>query len=94
MRNTLSFAAGILSGWGILLMLSPAALYLFIHGDTQRHLWIINGPEPFSSFGGGPYQLAMYVGLFAAGAILLATGMITAAAKRQASRSRHKAWLS
>ncbi|WP_188109204.1 hypothetical protein [Paeniglutamicibacter gangotriensis] len=93
MRNGRGFTAGILSGWGILLMLSPVALYLFIHGDSERKAWIISGPEPFSDFAGGPYQLRMYVGLFAAGVIFLAGGLIIGSLKRREASRRHSAWL-
>ncbi len=74
-------------------MASPVALYLFIHGEAERKSWIISGPEPFSDFAGGPYQLRMYVGLFAAGVILLAGGLIAGYFKRRAARRRHGAWL-
>lgn len=87
------FAAGVLVSWGILLMLGPVALYMFIHADAERYAWIIGGPEPFSNFGSGPYQLRMYVGLFAIGAVLLASGLIVGSFKGRATRKRHKAWL-
>ncbi|PQZ87361.1 hypothetical protein CQ018_18100 [Arthrobacter sp. MYb227] len=93
MSKARGIAAGVLFSWGTLLMLSPIALYLFIHGDTERHAWIIGGPEPFSNFGGGPYQLRMYVALFAIGAVLLASGLIIGSGKGRGARRRHKAWL-
>jgi hypothetical protein len=65
----------ILLGWGSLLLLAPLPLYWFIHGDTERYLWIIGGPSPFSSFGSGPFQLAMYVGLVASGSVFIAAGL-------------------
>lgn len=88
-----SITAGILLSWGAFLMASPVALYLFIHGDAERYAWIISGPEPFSNFGSGPYQLRMYVGLFALGSILLASGLIIGSGNRRSARKRHKAWL-
>ncbi|MFL4474793.1 hypothetical protein ACIPVK_12410 [Paeniglutamicibacter sp. MACA_103] len=74
-------------------MSSPIALYLFIHADAQRHAWIIAGPEPFNNFGNGPYQLRMYVGLFAVGIVFLVSGLIMGAARRRAAIRRHSAWL-
>jgi hypothetical protein len=43
-------------GTGFILVLSPIALYWFIHGDSKRYIWIINGPYPFSSFGEGHFS--------------------------------------
>lgn len=91
MRKRRGFAAGILFGWGLFLMASPVALYLFIHADIQRYAWIISGPEPFSSFGSGPYQLRMYIGLFAVGIVLLAGGLILVSGRRRAGSGRHGA---
>jgi hypothetical protein len=48
---------------GILFLISPIGLYWFIHGSYERYIWIINQPFPLSHFGGGPFQLFMYVGL-------------------------------
>ncbi len=93
MRKSRGFAAGILSGWGLLLMASPVALYLFIHADARRYAWIIAGPEPFSNFGSGPYQLRLYVGLFAVGVVFLAGGLVMGSARRRAAVRRHSAWL-
>ena len=56
---------------GIEIFLSPFILYWFIHGNYERHIWIINGPYPFSHFGGGPFQLFMSVGLFVVGIALI-----------------------
>ncbi len=55
-------------GLGLIAVVSPVFFYWFIHGDTDRYLWIINGPPPFDQFGGGPYQLwILYVLPFLAG---------------------------
>lgn len=62
---------------GVVLALSPLALYWFIHGDSDRYLWIISGPAPFSSFGSGPVQLFMYAGLIVVGLVLIAAGIIS-----------------
>ncbi|HOG62411.1 MAG TPA: hypothetical protein PK422_01585 [Sedimentibacter sp.] len=61
---------------GIEIFLSPFILYWFIHGDYERYIWIINGPFPFNCFGGGPFQMLMYVSLFIIGAILIIVSLI------------------
>jgi len=59
------------------LLVSPFLLYWFIHGDNERYLWIINGPEPFSSFGGGPFQFWIGAILFTLGfAMIFVSGII------------------
>jgi hypothetical protein len=55
---------------------SPIILYTFIHGDYERYIWIIKGPFPFNSFGGGLFQLLMYVSLFIIGVILIIISLI------------------
>lgn len=52
---------------GVYFLLSPILLYWFIHGSYERYIWIIHGPHPFSSFGGGPFQLWMFIGLMIIG---------------------------
>lgn len=44
-------------GLGLILVVSPAFFAWLIHGNSDRYLWIINGPPPFDQFGGGPFQL-------------------------------------
>ena len=61
---------------GIGICLSPIILYWFIHGNYDRYIWIINGPFPFNSFGGGPFQLLMYGGLLITGLVLIAISLI------------------
>jgi len=61
---------------GIIFILSPFFLYWFIHGDYERYIWIINGPFPFSHFGGGPAQLFMYLSLFLLGIIFLVLSFV------------------
>lgn len=61
---------------GIEICLSPIILYCFIHGNYDRYIWIINGPFPFNSFGGGPFQLLMYGGLLITGLVLIAISLI------------------
>ena len=61
---------------GIEICLSPIVLYWFIHRNYERYIWIINGQFPFNSFGGGPFQLLMYGGLFIIGLVLIAVSLI------------------
>jgi hypothetical protein len=61
------FVSDLLLGLGFTLIISPAILYWFIHGNYERYIWIINGPYPFSHFGGGPFQLFISVVLFIVG---------------------------
>ncbi len=60
-----------LLGIGLVFVISPIVGYWFIHGDYERYIWIINGPYPFSNFGGGPFQLFMFLSLFAIGVVLI-----------------------
>ncbi|PIU98541.1 hypothetical protein COS61_00810 [Candidatus Wolfebacteria bacterium CG03_land_8_20_14_0_80_40_12] len=61
---------------GAILVFSPILLYWWIHGDYNRYLWIISGPFPYSHFGGGPFQLVLYSGLFLAGVLFFAITFI------------------
>ena len=61
---------------GIGISFSPIILYWFIHGYYERYMWTINGPFPFSSFGGGPFQMLMYVSLFITGVVLIIISLI------------------
>lgn len=74
--------APFLFGAGLLLVVSPVILYWFIHGDPERYLWIISGPPPFSSFGGGPFQLYVYAGLVFSGLLLIAAGIVALRRRR------------
>ena len=65
----------LLLGIGFIFIISLAMLYWFIHGNYERYIWIINGPYPFSHFGGGPFQLFMSIGLFIIGIIFIAISM-------------------
>lgn len=65
------FISDLLLGLGFIFIISPAILYWFIHGNYERYIWILNGPYPFSHFGGGPFQLFMSVGLFVVGIALI-----------------------
>jgi hypothetical protein len=75
-RSTRGKLERLLIGVGLLLVVSPVILYWFIHGDPDRYLWTISGPAPFSSFGGGPFQLYLYGGLVIMGSLLIATVLV------------------
>ena len=66
----------ILFGVGVIFLISPFLLYQWIHGDYERYLWIISGPDPYSKFGGGPYQLIMYLSLLLTGIILIISAFL------------------
>lgn len=68
--------SAILLGWGVLLFLSPFLLYWFIHGSQERYIWLISGPPPFNSFGGGPFQIYLYVGLVLLGLVFVSAGLL------------------
>lgn len=71
----LGLLSSALLGVGFLFLASPFALYWWIHGDYERYVWIISGPPPFDSFGGGPFQALMYGGLFLIGLLLMAMAL-------------------
>jgi hypothetical protein len=56
-----------LIGVGLVALAMPFFLYWLIHGDHERYIWLISGPSPFDEFGGGPFQLFMYLGFFSTG---------------------------
>ena len=77
MKNKIiNFFISLSLGLGTVFLLSPLALNWWIHGDYNRYLWIINGPYPYSDFGGATFQLAMYVELFLLGVILIVVSLI------------------
>lgn len=63
----------ILISCGFLGLAVPFLFYLWIHGSSERYLWIINQGFPCSAMGGGPFQLFV-LGLFpwAASCLMLA----------------------
>lgn len=71
-----SFVLDLLLGIGSIFIISPAILYWFIHSNYERYIWILNGPYPFSHFGGGPFQLLMYAILFIVGIGLISISRI------------------
>jgi hypothetical protein len=66
----------VLIGLGLVLIISPIVLYWFIHGNYERYIRIINGPFPFNSLGGGPFQIFVYSGLFIIGIVFIFIGFI------------------
>ncbi len=68
--------ASIMLAIGILFLLSPIVLYWWINADYERYLWIINGPEPFSNFGSGPYQLVLYGALILVGIMFIVVARV------------------
>jgi hypothetical protein len=44
---------------GVIFLIFPFFLIWFIHGNRDRYLWIINGPNPFNQLGSGPVQLML-----------------------------------
>jgi hypothetical protein len=67
--------SAIVLGVGVLLLASPVVLYWWIHGDYSGYLWIIRGPSPYHQFGGGPFQLWMYVLLLLLGLVVTSLGI-------------------
>lgn len=59
-----------LFGLGVIFMISPFLLNWWIHDSYEQYIWIISGPDPYNKFGGGSYQLYMYLYLFLIGAII------------------------
>ena len=73
----LELVASFLLGLGCLASLSPFFFYWLIHGSDERYLWIISGPPPFDSFGGGPFQVVYLMILpFVLGAVLIGISLL------------------
>ena len=85
MKRILIILSNFIMSIGVIAVISPMILYWFIHGDYERYIWIINGPFPFSSFGGGPFQMLMYISLFITGAVLIIVSLII---KRKGTKRR------
>lgn len=66
----------ILSGLGLVFVISPIFLYWWIHGNYERYLWIINGPAPYNKFGSGPYQFFLFSGLFLLGILFFVCALM------------------
>ncbi len=67
------FLALLLFGIGLVVLSWPAILSHYLSIGEYR-LWIIQGPAPFDSMGGGPYMIAKYLIW-----IVIGFGMIIAA---------------
>lgn len=77
MRRALGeFFSSLLLGLGTILLASPFLLWWWIHGSYERYVWIISGPYPYDNLGGGPFQVMVYSGLFAAGFVLTSVALI------------------
>ena len=76
METVLKLGTSLFLGFSFIFFVSPLFLYWFIHGNSNRYVWIINGPYPFSNFGGGPYQLWMGIGLLIVGVICLVISLL------------------
>lgn len=75
LMTVVDVTSAIVLGIGVLLLASPAVLYWWIHGDYDRYLWIIRGPSPYNQFGGGPFQLWLYVLLLLLGLVGISIGI-------------------
>ena len=77
MRRALGeFFSSLVLGLGAILRASPFLLWWWIHGSCERYVWIISGPYPYGNLGGGPFQVMVYSGLFAAGFVLTSLALI------------------
>jgi hypothetical protein len=70
----LDFISSLLIGLGVIAAFSPFALYWWIHADYNRYTWIIQGPYPYSNFGGGPFQMVLGLWLTGLAVLLLSAG--------------------
>ena len=68
--------SSLLLGLGTILLASPFLLWWWTHGSYERYVWIISGPYPYDNLGGGPFQVMVYSGLFAAGFVLTSLALI------------------
>ena len=70
-RKVLEIISSLILGLGFISLTSPLLIYWFINGNYERYIWIISGPYPFNSFGSGPFQLFMFLGLLIFGILLI-----------------------
>ncbi len=82
-RAILDILSSLLLGLGLVYLASPCLLWWWIHGDYERYVWIISGPRPYDSFGGGPFQLVMYTTLFLTGLSFTVVALAVRAALRR-----------
>ncbi len=71
----LDLASIVSLGIGAFLLALPIALYWWINGNEDRKIWIINGPYPYSHFGGGPYQAWIGLVLLLSGLVVISLGL-------------------
>jgi hypothetical protein len=79
----LDLVSSAMLGIGLVSLAMPFFLYWLIHGDSDRYIWLINGPSPFDEFGSGPFQVFMYLGFFAMGTGLVSAGAALRLAPRR-----------
>jgi hypothetical protein len=87
MRIILRLLSSLALGLSLIFFISPFILYWFIHGSYERYIWIINGPYPFSLFGGGPFQLWMGILLIFSGIISLLLWLLFSYLERKTYKS-------
>ncbi|MGN6331197.1 MAG: hypothetical protein ACTHOD_06020 [Motilibacteraceae bacterium] len=75
--------SALLLGLGAVTLCAPAALYVLIHGDAERYLWLISGPSPFDQLGSGPVQLWLGAGLVTTGLLLVLLATLLKASGRR-----------
>lgn len=87
-RAILDALSSLALGLGMLALVAPVGLYQLIHGDDRRYRWLISGPAPFDQFGGGPYQLWLYVSFVLLGTGSLGAGLAGRAVVRRGAVTR------
>ncbi|WP_229666791.1 hypothetical protein [Paraliobacillus quinghaiensis] len=86
MKAIYKLLSSLFLGLSLVFFISPIFLYWFIHGDYDRYIWIINGPFPFSHFGGGPFQLWMGTGLVFSGLIFVIISFVFSILNKKSNR--------
>ena len=61
---------------GAILLVSLCLSWWWIRGSYERCAWTISGPYPYDNLGGGPFQVMVLSGLFAAGFVLTSLALI------------------
>ena len=87
-RFWLDVGSSAVLGLGLVLVAMPFFVNWLIHGDYDRYIWLINGPKPFDSWGGGPYQLWLHVSFFLWGLGMVALGLLFRARLLERRRGR------
>ena len=82
-RAILDILSSLLLGLGLVYLASPFLLWWWIHGAYERYVWIIGGPRPYDSFGGGPFQLVRDSTLFLTGLSFTVVALVMRAVLRR-----------